>query len=142
MTTRLTPRARFLVSTGILAFIAGAFAGVAADRVIGGPPALRIQAGPTDLSHLLDELRLTPAQRTQADSIAVGTAPRSRAIMMDAARRLMVVADSVDRELRAILTPEQRARLDSLRQEPRFLLMRKTVVPGATRVDTVFDGRP
>jgi len=51
------------------------------------------------------------------------------------------VADSVDAELRAILTPTQRARLDSLRRQPVFMLKRKTRGTG-TKIDTVFPSRP
>jgi len=50
-----------------------------------------------------------------------------------------MVADSVDAELRTILTPEQRLRLDSLKREPRFILKRKVVTPIGTKVDTLLD---
>jgi hypothetical protein len=54
------------------------------------------------------------------------------------ADRLRAVADSVDAELRKILTPEQRTRLDSLRVHgPQFMLKRKRVTPTGTAVDTV-----
>ena len=57
--------------------------------------------------------------------------------MRELAERLQNVSDSLDAELRAILTPPQRARLDSLRRRPLFMLKRKT--PGsATTVDTLF----
>jgi hypothetical protein len=58
--------------------------------------------------------------------------------MVDMADRLRAVADSVDAELRQILTPEQRTRLDSLRVNgPQFMLKRKRVTPTGTTVDTV-----
>jgi hypothetical protein len=60
--------------------------------------------------------------------------------MREVAERLQIVSDSVDAELRAVLTPEQRARLDSQRRAPMFMIKRK--MPGsATTVDTVFPGR-
>ena len=58
--------------------------------------------------------------------------------MLEVADHLRVIADSVDRELRAILTPAQRLRLDSLRITPKLLLKRKVVTPAGTREDTVF----
>jgi hypothetical protein len=65
------------------------------------------------------------------------SAPRSERAMRDVAERLQNVSDSVDAELRAILTPSQRARLDSLRRQPMFMLKRKTR-GNATTVDTLF----
>ena len=59
--------------------------------------------------------------------------------MLELADRLKIVGDSVDAELRAILTPEQRVRRDSLRRDPRLMLKRKTVTPEGTRVDTLID---
>jgi hypothetical protein len=46
------------------------------------------------------------------------------------------VADSVDGELRSILTADQRRRLDSLRTEPRLMLKRKM---DGQKVDTILD---
>jgi hypothetical protein len=63
-------------------------------------------------------------------------------MMLDVADRLRGLSDSVDAELRAILTPQQRARLDSLRGERKLMLKRKTIgAGGATVVDTVFSQR-
>jgi hypothetical protein len=45
----------------------------------------------------------------------------------------------VDAELRAVLEPGQRAKLDSMRRDARVLLKRKTPTPGGTRVDTLLD---
>jgi Spy/CpxP family protein refolding chaperone len=120
-----------------LAFVAGAFAGIAGDRLLA--PRLRIRAAMQDMSDVFDRLALTPEQRVQAESIVADAAPRSRAVMLELADRLRIVADSVDAELRAILTPEQRLRLDSLRRESRLMLKRKMVTPAGTRVDTLID---
>ena len=59
--------------------------------------------------------------------------------MLETGERLSVIADSVDAELRAILSPEQRARLDAMRSDRRMMLKRKIVTPGGTRVDTIVD---
>ncbi len=119
-----------------LAFVAGAAAGVAADRLLTPKPTIRARIT-RDMSAVLDKLGLTSQQRAQADSIIQRSAPRTEAAMLEVAERLRNVSDSVDTELRAILTTEQRARLNSLRRQPLFMLKRKT--PGsATKVDTVF----
>ena len=119
-----------------LAFVAGAAAGVTLDRLFASQPVLRTRIT-RDMSGPLDKLELTPQQRAQADSIMERSAPRSERAMREVAERLQNVSDSLDAELRAILTPAQRARLDSLRRQPIFMLKRKT--PGSeTTVDTLF----
>jgi hypothetical protein len=99
------------------------------------PRALRVRID--DLSAVLDRLQLTAEQRRLADSIVARSAPRSEAIMLEVGERLRAVADTVDRELRTILTAEQRARLDSMRTGPHLVLKRKEAGSGATRVDTL-----
>jgi hypothetical protein len=126
-----------LMSLLVVTFAAGMFAGIGADRLLA--PRLRIRGPADDMSAVLDRLSLTPAQRVQAEAIVARTAPRAQAVMTELAERLRVVADSVDAELRAILTPEQRLRLDALRREPRFMLKRKMATPTGTRVDTLID---
>jgi hypothetical protein len=126
-----------VVSIGVLAFMAGAFAGVAADRLLA--PRLRIRAPMEEMANVLDRLELTAEQRARAQAILTRTAPQSQEIMLELAERLQLVADSVDAELRAILTPAQRLRLDSLRTEPRVLLKRKAVTPLGPKVDTLID---
>ena len=119
----------------LLAFAAGAAAGVVADRVLAPEPTVRTRVT-RDMSRVLDGLRLTPDQRVRAESILGASAPRSEAALREAAARLQDVADSVDAQLRAILTPEQQTRLGRLRRQPVFMLKRKA--PGeATTVDTV-----
>jgi hypothetical protein len=126
-----------VVSLLTLAFAAGMAAGVAGDRLIGSR--LRVKIVRDDMSRVFDRLDLTTDQRRVAESIVQRSAPRSRAILMEAAERLRAVSDSVDAELRAILTSEQRLRLDSLRRESRLLLKVKTATSGATSVDTILD---
>ena len=119
-----------------LAFVAGAAAGVTIDRLFPPEsiPGTRITR---DMSGPLDRLDLTPQQRAQADSIMERSAPRAERAMRDVAERLQNVSDSLDAELRAILTPPQRARLDSLRRQPIFMLKRKSSGSKMT-VDTLF----
>ena len=133
------PTMRAVVGSLLLVtFVAGASAGVLGDRLI-AKPAVGLRVTMDEMSGVLDRLDLTPAQRSRAGMTIARTAPRTRAIMLEAAERLRLVADSVDRELRDILTPEQQVRLDSLRRGPRLLLKRKIVTPGGTTVDTLLD---
>ena len=133
-----TPGIRgIVISLLALAFVTGASAGVAGDRLLA--PQTRLRITTTDMSRVFDRLGLTGRQRVQAESIAARSAPRSHAIMLETAERLRAVADSVDAELRAILTPEQQRMLDSLRAGSRITLKRKVVGPSGTRVDTLFD---
>jgi Spy/CpxP family protein refolding chaperone len=127
----------------LLAFIAGAAAGVVGNRLLA--PRIQIRTTIGDMGPVLDRLRLTPEQRRQADSIVSRSEPRAREVLVELGARLQMVADSVDAELRAVLTPEQRLRLDSLRSDSRLLLKRKTMTPKGESVDTLLDtstGRP
>ena len=94
---------------------------------------------PRNMSAILDKLQLSTAQRVAADSILDHSEPRTDAIMLELAQRLGSVADSVDGQLRAILTPAQRQRLDALRKKPIFMLKRNSV--NGETVDTVFRSR-
>ena len=137
---RKSPR---LIGAALLlaAFIAGAAVGLAFDRVVRPEPRLKTFVV-ADMSRVLDRLELTTQQRAQADSILLRRAPTTERMMLDVADRLRGLSDSVDAELRAILTPQQRARLDSLRGERKLMLKRKTIgAGGATVVDTVFSQR-
>ena len=118
----------------VLAFVTGASAGVAGDRLVA--PRLPIRTTLGDMSGTLDRLGLTTAQRRQADAIVARSAPRSREVLIELGERLRLVADSVDAELRSILTAEQRLRLDSLRTAPRLMLKRKL---DGQKVDTILD---
>lgn len=132
-----TPRAMAGV-TLTLVFLAGIAVGMAADR-LRGPKPMITKVFAEDLSGVLDKLGLTPAQRAAADSIVRRRAPRADAMMLDVAAQLRGISDSLSAELRSILTPDQRARLDTLRGKRKLLLQRKTVRPdGRTVVDTVF----
>ena len=133
-----TKRLSILVATLLLlAFIAGASAGVVGDRVLA--PRLQVRATLDDMSGVLDRLDLTPEQRRQADSIVLRSEPRSREVLIELGERLRRVADSVDNELRAILTPSQRVRLDSMRTDSRLMLKRKVLTPAGMKVDTLLD---
>lgn len=138
MTKDRSKRLSILVATLVLlAFIAGASAGVVGDRMFA--PRVKVRATLDDMSGVLDRLDLTPEQRRQADSIVLRSEPRSREVLIELGERLRRVADSVDGELRAILTPSQQLRLDSMRTDSRLMLKRKSLTPAGMKVDTLLD---
>lgn len=119
-----------------LAFAAGVGSGVAGDRL-----ATRRSAPDTrvvhDMSGVLDRLGLTGEQRRQAQAILDREAPRSQRAMIELATQLRSISDSVDAELRRMLTPAQRVQLDRLRRRPTFILKHQDD-SGTSRVDTVY----
>jgi len=102
-----------------------------------GEPGMRTVVS-TDMSGVLEKLDLTDDQRARAQAILQRSAPMTQQTMLEIADRLRVISDSIDAELRAILTPTQRLRLDSLRSNRKLMLKRKVVTPSGTKVDTVF----
>jgi hypothetical protein len=114
----------------LVVFVAGAAAGIGVDRAAHPRQVLRLKTG---MPEILGRLGLSPAQRRAADSILVRSVPRAEAAMREMVPRLGAIADSLDAELRAILTPAQRVRLDSLGGHRLLLLKRKT----GAKVDTV-----
>jgi hypothetical protein len=126
----------------LAAFAAGFAAGLASDRLEGGGRRGSLLVRVEAPGAVLDKLGLTPEQRSRAEAISNRRAPRTEAMMGEIAERFRQIADSVDAELRAILTEEQRVRLDSLRSGQRILLKRKVNGPdGGVTTDTVFPRR-
>jgi len=140
--TASAPRTRMVGAMVLLAvFVAGAASGVAVDRLWSSGRGIRVKLEPRD-GGMLDKLELTPEQRARAEAIMDRRAPRTEAMMIEVGERLQLIADSVDAELRAVLTADQRIRLDSLRSGQRLLLKRKIIQPGGAEVtDTLFPRR-
>jgi len=127
-------RRRGIILLGMV-FVAGALAGIAGDRAL----VSRRQAGTRVMlrsNDLLDQLRLSREQRVAAESILARRSPSSEVAMRELALRLSSIADSANRELASILSPAQRAKLDSITGAPLFLLKRKDAL-GRERVDTI-----
>lgn len=120
-------------------FLAGAAAGAAMTRLFS-----RTQMNATlktgDMSAVLDDLQLSSEQRLTADSILARSEPQTEATMRELAERLARIADSVDAQLRATLTPEQRRRLDQMQRKQLFVLKHKSKT-GSEVVDTVVPTR-
>jgi hypothetical protein len=125
-------------------FLAGVAAGTVATKVWSWP-GMQATLRTGNMAAVLDKLNLSPAQRQSADSILEHSAPRTEGIMLELAGRLNGVADSVDAQLRAILTPQQQTRLEELRRKPVLLLKRRSK-EGTEVVDTLHattrGGRP
>ncbi|HEY9383331.1 MAG TPA: hypothetical protein VIP80_07425 [Gemmatimonadales bacterium] len=116
-------------------FAAGVATGFGLDRTT-QPDRLRTIQLTTRLPQVLGRLGLSPQQQRAVDSLLEQTQPRTAAIMGETVPRLRAIADSLDAELRQILTPAQRARLDSLGGF-RMLLKRKATGAGEEKVDTL-----
>jgi hypothetical protein len=122
-------------------FVAGVVVGFSVDRMTQPKKILKTYiAG--DIPGMLEKLDLTSAQRTRANEILERQSPAAEAVLRSTAERLRLIADSLDAELRAILTPAQRARMDSLRPARPFVLRKKSPGPNGTiHVDTLLPGR-
>jgi hypothetical protein len=137
MTSYSSGTRALLISLLLLTFVAGAAAGVAGRNLLRPrEPRVKLQ-----MSAVLDRLDLTPEQRRQAEAVLVRSAPMSRTIVADFTERLRVVADSVDAELRGLLSAEQRAKLDAMRSDRRIIMKRKVAGSEGARVDTVLDAK-
>ena len=120
----------------LIVFAAGFAAGMAVDRAREPHSVLKTRLT-TAMPEILGRLGLTAAQRRAADSILERGTPRAEAALREMVPRLGAIADSLDAELREILTPAQRARLDSLGGKRILLLKRKTSGPAGQTVDTL-----
>lgn len=113
-------------------FAAGAASMSAIDRW-----SRRSQASvePNGWGEVASRLDLTPAQREQVEQVFARYQPSTDAILTSLIPRLTAVSDSMQREIDALLTPDQRAELKALQRPATFLLRRKS--PGGTRIDTL-----
>lgn len=110
-------RARALVLGSFAAlFAAGVVAGIAWERARGGEaPAFRVKVeGPRARVEAFEELGLTDEQRRRIERIFEVAQPRTDAVLRETLPRLRAVTDSINAEVQAVLTPEQRRRLGRL----------------------------
>jgi len=128
-----------LGSVLLLAFVGGASVGVTSYHLVSARTGSGIRVKYDNGSALLDRLNLTGAQRQRAESVLARRSPRARAVLEATAQELREIADSVDSELRALLTPEQQQRLDEARREGRTLLKLRVPTPQGERIDTILD---
>lgn len=103
-------------------FAVGMLAGTAFGRVLTArePDAAAAAAeceqkrGP---HHIFDELDLTPGQRTRIDGIMARRRERTDSLWQTDGARIRAAVDSTRAEIRAVLTPDQAAEYDRLREE-------------------------
>ena len=109
----------------LAAFVAGLAIGYTGDRVMTHKrPSSR--GGRPSLDRMAKELKLSPAQRTQFDSIMADSRTQMRVLwkplrpQMDSLQKLgRVIGDSTHERLKRVLTPEQAAKLDEMRERGR-----------------------
>ena len=127
-------RARGIVIL-IAAFLAGGVLGVAAERIRAARTAPRVafdrpfgasrQPGPGQLPRFYERLDLSPAQKDSMWAILERARPRTDSLMRQTVPLIRVYMDSIQRELRAVLTEEQREQLDRERETRRGRGMRR-----------------
>lgn len=113
----LGPRAAAAVLLA-LTFVVGVLTGVVLDRaLLPGPPRWereeRVRESYRD--RLARELQLTPQQQAQIDSILRTQQAQVRALRRRVAPEFRRIFQETRRKIEAVLTPEQRARLEELR---------------------------
>jgi len=106
----------------LITFVVGVLAGVALERVLAlrrppelmPPMSMGQPLGKGPLPPMFAELELTPEQQSQIRDIMERSRPRTEELLQQTIPHLRALTDSVRMEIRAVLTTEQAARLDSL----------------------------
>ena len=143
MTLARTERLSALIAVlaFLATFVAGLFAGAAGVRVLetrSAPPRGRLVTVHAGMPAPLAGLGLTARQQQAIRAVFERYQPRSDSLLRALLPGLRTVTESVDRDVRAVLTPAQRAQLDALRHtEPMLLFKRVDPVDSSVRVDTV-----
>lgn len=108
----------------IVAFVAGGLAGAAVEhvRLAHRRPAFPMGPGPAfgalrgGVPGYYNRLGLSPDQRARISAILKRAQPRTDSLLNETLPQLRAITDSVRREIRAVLTPDQAARLDRERR--------------------------
>jgi Spy/CpxP family protein refolding chaperone len=98
-----------------LAFAAGVLSGVAWTRTRRDGVNVQVRMT-TELPSELRALDLTPAQTDTLRAIFAAGQRQSLRVLRELEPRMRAEMDSVNAEIRAVLTPEQRARFDARRR--------------------------
>ncbi|MBW3570145.1 MAG: hypothetical protein KY467_03465 [Gemmatimonadetes bacterium] len=138
----LTPRRMRMAGMALLAvtFVVGMLAGTAFGRVLSArEPDARPAAAECERKrgphYVFDELELAPAQRARIDEIMARRRALTDSLWRTDGARIRAAVDSTRAEIRAVLTPEQAAEYDRLRQrrEERRRRGREGGKPGEAR---------
>lgn len=105
----------------VATFVAGGLAGAASLRVLNAAepvPARETDCRDRDGKHAwLEQLNLSSEQRARIDQVMKRRHAQTKAFWDDEGARLRTIVDSTRNEIRALLTPQQRAEYDRLRAE-------------------------
>jgi len=114
-------RARGIVLL-VVAFLAGGVLGMSVERfrTVRGGPSIRPDSGlgaarparPGELPRIYQRLDLSQAQRDSMRAILERARPKTDSLMRRTLPLLRMYRDSIQQELRSVLTEEQRVRLD------------------------------
>jgi len=125
----------------VVTFFSGALAGNAVERVRSVRVEIRVRTE-VGIPAVFADLALTPEQRRQIEVILERGRPRTDSVMAEIFPRIRAVTDSVDAEIRTVLSGDQIRRLDERRAaSPAFIRRLRKVGPDSVeevRVDTVF----
>jgi Spy/CpxP family protein refolding chaperone len=100
-------------------FAVGAACGVLADRTLIRPPLHRFEVplgGDVLLRDPFGELGLSADQRKKVDALFESHRSEVETVVRDSEPKMRVLSEKMDREMQAILTPEQRERLKTARE--------------------------
>jgi hypothetical protein len=132
----VSPRRVWVMAALVLAltFVAGALAGAAWERVRGAPerPRSSTSRGDRPLSAVMQErYGLTGEQTKRVDAILQRRRPRVDSLMSTVRPQLLAAFDSTNREIRQLLSPEQRVKFDQDRERRRRSLAGTSRPPAA-----------
>ena len=137
MTQRRTESKRVRLMAGLLlllVFMAGSLAGAATGY--GGRDAEGAQGISVYSGHDLGALDLSPGQQAALDEVLARHQPSADSIVQAAMGDLRRLMESVDAEVRDLLSPDQIETLDSMRSDgPRIRAVRRTVAPDGTVIE-------
>lgn len=128
MTFPDSPRQARLLGITLLAatFAIGGLSGAAATRLLGNREPVAVapdaeERGPREQCRpsTLDQIGISPEQRQQIDGVLERRRRQTEAFWDQYGTTLRAIVDSARAEVRALLTPEQRAEYDRLRAERR-----------------------
>ena len=105
-----------------LVFFAGIAVGVVGTRLVVRQMVRTAMERPDRIRLMMERrldrrLNLTPDQRTRLHEILTGTQAQLRSLRQEIRPQLVAVIGRADRDILAILTPEQRERFERMKQE-------------------------